>query len=139
MITMEHGFDRDNASPKVSERVFGLVVGTLLTLLSTVPILFGKPLKPRLLGFALVLATLGLVCPLLLKWPMRIWLFLTHKVSLVVNFVLLGVIFYGVVTPVAIWFRILGRDPLRRRLDLKAPSYWVDRTKEVSGSMQNQF
>jgi hypothetical protein len=71
---------------------------------------------------------------------MGAWLFLTHKVSLVVNFILLGVIFYGVVTPVALFFRAIGRDPLRRKLDRGAATYWVGRTvAEASASMRNQF
>ncbi len=124
----------------MSERVFGLFVGLMLSAVSLAPLGFSKPLSPRLLSFALSLSALALLRPSLLKWPMSIWLFITHKISLVVNFVLLGVMFYVVVTPVALFFRLVGRDPLKRKLDFTAPSYWVERPSEpVAKSMQNQF
>lgn len=140
MITAEHRIGQNDAPHPMSERVFGLFVGAVLTVVSTVPLLFHKPHKPRLLIFALSLAALALICPVLLKWPKRIWLFITHKISLVVNFLLLGIMFYLVVTPVALVFRLVGRDPLNRKLDPKLPSYWVPRSGDPAAkSMQNQF
>jgi hypothetical protein len=38
-----------------------------------------------------------------------------------------GVLFFGVVTPVAIVMRLCGRDALRLRFDRAAPSYWIAR------------
>ncbi len=141
MITAEHRIDQGAPPSPMSERVFGLFVGAVLTVVSTGPMIFGKPFKPRLFYFAATLAALAVLCPVLLKWPKTIWLFITHKVSLVVNLVLLGVMFYLVVTPVALFFRLLGRDSLKRKLDPQAPSYWVNRSggEAAQKSMQNQF
>jgi hypothetical protein len=138
MITAEHPIGQGEATPQMSERVFGLFLGCVLTVLSLAPLVFGNPHKPRLLIFALSLGALALICPILLRWPKRIWLFITHKISLVVNFLLMTVMFFAVVTPVAVFFRISGRDPLKRKLDTRSPSYWVKR-EAGSGSMGNQF
>ena len=40
---------------------------------------------------------------------------------------LLGVFFYGILTPVGFIVRLLGKDPLTRRIDRSASTYWIKR------------
>jgi hypothetical protein len=37
----------------------------------------------------------------------------------------MGAFFFLVLTPLGLIFRLTGRDPLRRRFDAKASSYWI--------------
>ena len=46
-------------------------------------------------------------------------------IGFVVSHIILAVLFYGMITPVGIVFRLIGRDPLRRKLDRSATSYWI--------------
>ena len=48
----------------------------------------------------------------------------TYPVGLVVSHILLGLVYYGVLTPVGLVLRLTGHDPLGRRFDRAAPSYW---------------
>ncbi|KKL83915.1 hypothetical protein LCGC14_1969970 [marine sediment metagenome] len=48
-------------------------------------------------------------------------------IGLVVSHVLLGVVFYAAITPLALLFRLIGRDALHRRLDPDAKTYWTPR------------
>ncbi len=48
-------------------------------------------------------------------------------IGLVVSHVVMALLFYGLFTPVAFVFRLMGRDPLDRRFDPTAESYWVER------------
>ncbi len=48
----------------------------------------------------------------------------------VVSWVLLVLIYYGLFTFVALVFRLIGRDAMRRRLDPAVDSYWDDRGPE---------
>ena len=41
--------------------------------------------------------------------------------------VLLLLVFYGVVTPIGLVLRLAGRDPMHRKLDRAAATYWVRR------------
>jgi len=50
---------------------------------------------------------------------------ITYPIGFVVSHVLMGVVFYLVITPVGLVFRLIGRDPLSRRFDRNAPTYWV--------------
>ena len=59
----------------------------------------------------------------------------------VVSPVALGVLFYGVVTPVGMLMRAFGKDPLKLRRDPAAASYWILRQPPgpAPESMKNQF
>ena len=138
MITMDSKIN-DISNHEPSDRVFGMVVGTIFSLISVAPLLFGGTVKLTLLYFAIGLFAVGLLLPILLKWPKKIWLFITGKIAKVVNFTLLAIIFYLVVTPVALLFRIRGRDALKRKWEPDASTYWVSRESQAVGPMENQY
>lgn len=48
-------------------------------------------------------------------------------IGLVLGPLVLGLIYYGVFTPLALWFRVIGRDRLGRKWDPGAGSYWHER------------
>lgn len=48
-------------------------------------------------------------------------------IGFVVSHVLMAVVFYGLLTPIALFFRMIGRDALQRRLDPSAATYWQTR------------
>jgi len=46
-----------------------------------------------------------------------------------VSHLVMAIIFYGVLTPIGLAMRLGGRDPLHRKFDRAAGSYWVDRRR----------
>ena len=54
---------------------------------------------------------------------------------------ILGVLFFFTVTPIALVLRVLGKDPLNRRFDSAAKSYWIERDSSdlTPESMRQQF
>jgi hypothetical protein len=54
----------------------------------------------------------------------------TYPIGATVSFITLAVIYYGVVTPVGLILRLIGYDPLKRRLDRSAGTYWLSRKTE---------
>jgi len=83
----------------------------------------------------LVLGGIGVAQLLLMlagvRQPTR-WLFvglmvLAFPIGFVLSHVIMGVIFYLVITPIALVFRAMGRDVLGRRMDRQRPSFWHDR------------
>jgi hypothetical protein len=51
---------------------------------------------------------------------------LAFPIGWVVSHLVLAILFYGVLTPVGLLFRVLGRDPLERPFQSEMRSYWVD-------------
>lgn len=49
----------------------------------------------------------------------------TLPIGLVISFLLLATFYFGILTPLAIVFRLIGRDTLNRRFDADAESYWI--------------
>jgi hypothetical protein len=60
----------------------------------------------------------------------------------VVSRTAIGLLFFGILTPVALVFRILGRDALRLKRDPKARTYWIERDPSAhapTGPDKSQF
>jgi len=53
--------------------------------------------------------------------------YLAWPIGFVVSHVLLGAVYYLLVTPIGLIMRAAGYDPMHRRFDPEAPSYWVER------------
>ena len=86
-----------------------------------------------------LLALLGLVLPAALGPVRRGWMSLALLISKVTTPILLGVIYFAVITPVGLVRRLLGRDPMRVRH--RKPSVWVewDATGSEPSNMEHQF
>jgi hypothetical protein len=77
---------------------------------------------------AVVLATVGALRPLALRRVYVAWMTLTYPIGWTVSHALLAVVYFGVFSLVGLVFRIVGRDPLQRRFDREAGTYWVRRS-----------
>ena len=115
-----------DSSPRALRR-FALVVGALLGLI-------GILVWPGVLSAALLTATgmllVGLAVPRMLKMPYKAWMTLAMVLGHIMTRVVLGVVFFLVVTPLGLIMRLFGRDPMNRKLDPEASTYWLRREKE---------
>ena len=101
--------------PKNPERSFGLSVGGVLCLIAAVMAWRGRLGRAEALGgVGVVLVSLGLVRPVLLAWPSRLWWRFSLALGYVNMRVLLTVIFGLVFTPLSLIWRLTGKDPLVR-------------------------
>ena len=76
-------------------------------------------------ALAVISALLSLVYP---KANLPIYLGLTivaYPIGFVLSYVIMGTLFYLLITPVGLLFKLIGRDPLNRRFDPEAPTYWT--------------
>ncbi len=62
----------------------------------------------------------------------------TLPIGFVISLVLMGVVYFGLITPLGLVFRLIGRDALCRKFDAKAPTYWLPhrRTKKMERYFQ---
>jgi polyferredoxin len=107
------------------EGEFGLVVGGVLLLLSAWWIYRGKfpAVSKYFLAVGALLVLLGLVLPRALVWPNKAWMGLAEVLSFISTRIILGVVFFGIVTPIGVIKRLMGWDPLNRRA-ARSNSYW---------------
>ncbi|MHC4623208.1 MAG: SxtJ family membrane protein [Planctomycetota bacterium] len=50
---------------------------------------------------------------------------ITAPIGLVISFLLMAAFYFLLLTPLGLFFRLIGRDPLRRKFDPGAKTYWV--------------
>ena len=69
----------------------------------------------------------------------KLWIRLGLLLGMIVSPIVLGIIFFGLFTPIAMVMRLSGRDELRLKFIQKA-SYWISRNELIeSKSFRNQF
>ena len=73
---------------------------------------------------AIVIGLLGLVRPAAVRWMFVTWMVLAFPIGWFVSQVMLLLMFYGIITPVALLFRLRGRDNLRLRRPANTSTYW---------------
>ena len=134
-------YERQEETRGPSDRNFGLVFATVFALIGSVPLIFGRGIHLWALIVAAGFALAAVVAPATLAPLNRVWLkfgLLLHKV---VSPVVLGIMFFLVITPIGLFMRALGKDLLRLKVDKQAPSYWIERVPPgpTPDSLKDQF
>ena len=121
-------------------RHFGLVVGGILGVIGLWPAI-GRGQNPRsgMVGLAVVLIIPAIVAPWALAPAHRAWTALGNALGWINTRLILGLIFFGVVTPTGLVLRLAGRDPMRRAFDPDAVTYRVTRKTRPGAHMTRQF
>ncbi len=78
-----------------------------------------------LMSLALVIGLLGLIRPAAVRWLFVGWMVVAFPIGWVISLVMLLVMFYGLITPVAVFFRLRGRDLLHRKPASSGTTYWL--------------
>ena len=121
-------------------RSFGLMISIILTLLCTI---YYSKLSYHsmiiLLSLAIIFIAISIICPNILNWPSNKWLQFSLCINKITNPLVLGAIFFLIITPISIILRIFNKDPLR--LKTKDKSYWTVRNVSYPNkeSMENPF
>ncbi len=77
-------------------------------------------------GMAILLPIIGLISLKPLRLVYVVLTAVTLPIGFVVSYLALGLLYFGVFTPVGLFFKLRGRDELRRKIERKAESYWIE-------------
>jgi saxitoxin biosynthesis operon SxtJ-like protein len=110
-----------------SDRNFGFVFTIFFLLIGFLPLYKGRPVRFWAVGLSAIFVSATLLRPRLLQPLNRVWTQLGLLLGRIVNPIVMGLLFYLAVTPMAMILRLLGKDPLRLRPDPNARSYWIER------------
>ena len=80
---------------------------------------------------AIVSAVLGLLRPRWMRTALIGWMWTAWPIGWVVSHLLMAIIYYLAIAPIGLIMRALGRDPLERRFDRNAATYWTRRDQEI--------
>ena len=120
-------FSRTHDVKASGNRAFGGVFTVVFLLIGLWPLLHRQPLRGWSLIIAGVFLVITIAAPALLGPLNKLWLRVGLLLNRIISPVVLGFMFYAVVTPMGALMRIFGKDPMRLRRDDKSESYWIKR------------
>lgn len=122
-------------------RDFGLTTGAAIVAIFGLffPWLFERhwPAWPWLI--AAPLWALALVRPIWLRWIYEAWMRFGLIASRVMTPLVLGVVFFAMISPMAFVRRLMGHDPMQRARDPSRKSYRVQSTKRPKENLERPF
>ena len=120
-----------------SNRSFGIVFFVVFLIIATYPLINGDELRLWSLIISIVFLFLGLVNSKILNPLNKLWFKFGIFLGKIISPLVMGIIFFLVVTPIGLLMRLLNKDLLNLRFNNNS-SYWIEKT-EPKSNMKNQF
>lgn len=124
-----------------SDRSFGIVFTVFFAIVGCLPLISGGEPRIWALGVSGGFLAVALIIPKILHPLNVVWMKFGALLNKIVSPIVLGMLFFLTVTPMAILLRLFGKDLLRLKFDKDAETYWIHRTPPgpPPESMSNQF
>ena len=120
-----------------SNKSFGIVFFVFFLIVSIYPLIDGGVLRVWSLVISAIFLILGLLNSKVLTPLNKLWFKLGILLGAIVSPIVMGIVFFIVVTPISLIMKILGKDILNLKKN-KNRSYWIDKS-EIKSTMKNQF
>ena len=120
-----------------SNRSFGIVFFVVFFIISIYPLINDNPIRLWSLILSLIFLFLGLINSKILTPLNIIWMKFGMYLGIFISPIVMGIVFFLVVTPIGIIMKILRKDLLNLRMN-KENSYWIEKDK-IKSNMKNQF
>ena len=123
-------------------RKFGLTMGIVIALLFGLlfPVLFNKLFYFWPWIVASVFVVLALVLPNSLVIVYRPWMLFSEVLGFINSRIILGLVFFTMITPISLVLSLLRKDPMKRKAgDDKQGSYWVDSLSYEKDDMERIY
>ena len=120
-----------------SNRSFGIVFFVVFFLIALYPLIHNEEIRIWSLIISIIFLILGLINSRILNPLNKLWFKFGILLGKIVSPIIMGIIFFLVVTPIGFIMRILGKDLLNLKFNTNK-SYWIEKTGPKS-KMKNQF
>ena len=120
-----------------SNKSFGIVFFIIFLVISLWPLLNYGNIRIWSLTLSIIFLTLGLINSKILTPLNRLWFKFGLMLGKIVSPIVLGIVFFLVVTPTGIIMRLIGKDLLNLKKK-NYESYWIEKDNE-NNTMKNQF
>ena len=121
-----------------SNRNFGIVFSIVFLIISLWPLLSQNEIRIWSLALSGIFLILGIVNSKLLLPLNKIWFRFGILLGNIIAPLVMGLVFFLVVTPTGIIMRFLGKDLLNLKKNNKIKTYWIEKNNSNS-SLKNQF
>ena len=121
-----------------SNRNFGLVFFVFFLIIGLWPLLGTNEIRYWSIFFSIIFFLLGITNSKLLNPLNKIWFNFGILLGKMISPLVMGIIFFLVVTPIGVIMRVFGKDILSLKYNKKNKSYWIEKNGPKS-KMKNQF
>ena len=121
-----------------SNRNFGLVFFFVFLIVSLLPLLKEEPFRIWSIVISIIFLILGLMNSKLLTPLNKLWFKFGLFLGSIVSPIVMGIVFFLVITPTGFIMKIMNKDLLNKKFDNKKKSYWINRSKNKT-TMKQQF
>ena len=128
-----------NSKIKISSnRSFGLVFFVVFLIVALWPLKYEEDIRLWSLVLSIIFFILGVLNSKLLTPLNKLWFKFGILLGSIVAPIVMGIVYFLVVTPIGIIMRLLGKDLLKTNKIKSASTYWIKRDKQDS-TMKKQF
>ena len=120
-----------------SNRSFGIVFFVVFLLIALYPLIYNEEIRAWSAIISLIFLVLGLLNSKILAPLNKLWFKFGIFLGKMVSPLIMGIIFFLVVTPIGLIIRLFGKDVLNLKYN-KNQSYWIEKNGPKS-KMKNQF
>jgi len=120
-----------------SNKSFGLVFSTFFLIISLFPLFEDGNIKIWAIMLAIIFLILGLLNSSILSPLNKIWFKFGILLGSFVSPIIMGIVFFAIVTPTSLIMKMLGKNLLGLKRNNKK-SYWIERSS-IKSKMKNQF
>ena len=121
-----------------SNRSFGLVFFVVFLIIALWPLKSGEEFRLWSLALSIIFFILGILNSKLLTPLNKLWFKFGIFLGSIVSPIVMGIVYFLVVTPTGVFMRLLGKDLLKKNKIKNASTYWIERDKQ-QGTMKKQF
>ena len=121
-----------------SNRSFGLLFFVVFLIVSLWPLTHEGSIRIWSVIISAVFLILGLINSKLLTPLNVLWFKFGMILGAIISPIVMGIVFFLVVTPIGLILRIMGKDLLNKKYDKEKETYWIKRDTSI-GTMKRQF
>ena len=120
-----------------ANRSFGILFFIVFLIIGIYPLINDNPIRLWSLLVSTVFLILGLSNSRILTPFKIIWIKLGIYLGIIISPIIMGFVFFLIITPISLIMKLLRKDLLKLKID-KKKSYWLEKDK-IKSSMKNQF
>tara|TARA_B100001029_G_C14753069_1_gene281851 strand:+ start:68 stop:445 length:378 start_codon:yes stop_codon:yes gene_type:complete len=120
-----------------SNRSFGILFFIVFLIIGLWPLINGETVRVWSISISIIFLILGIINSKFLTPLKIIWIKLGETLGKFIAPIVMGIIYFIIITPIGLFMRLIGKDLLNTKL-FKKKSYWIKRTKNI-GPMNRQF
>ena len=121
-----------------SNKNFGLVFFVIFIIITLWPLLNDGNIRIWSIIVSIIFLILGLLNSKILTPFNKLWMRLGALLGIIVSPIVMGVVYFGIITPIGLIMKLFGKDVLNLKLDKNKKTYWTLK-KKIPSKMKDQF